>query len=185
MTADSTSPAPTSGNSSKTGMSSGAKKAIAAVAGIAVLVIAYFVLAAFLPRWWSIRVSNLADQTFTKGILWGLLFGIVCTLVPLLFFYSAVAGRKRKGAKFIAIASVVLAVVVAIPNLLTLSIVLGVSNAAHAGERTLDTEAPGFRGATAFGAVIAVVLFALLVFVIVRSGRRRALKKATKAAGKS
>ena len=69
--------------------------------------------------------------------------------------------------------AVILAVVTAIPNLLTLTIVLGTSNAAHAGERTLDTSAPGFRGATALGAIIAVVLVALLVFVVVRRSRRR------------
>jgi hypothetical protein len=175
MTAEATSPAPKSGSTAK-------RKAIVAGVGVVVLVVAYFVLAAFLPRWWSLRVADLATGTFHKGILWGLVFGVVCTLVPLLFFYSAWSGRKRRGAKFVAIVSVVLAVVTAIPNLLTLSIVLGGNNAAHAGERTLDTEAPGFRGATATGAIIAVVVFVLLAFVLVRAGRRRATKRAARSA---
>lgn len=150
------------------------RKAVLVLIGVVILVIAYFILAAFLPRWWSIRVSNLADQTFTKGITWGLVFGIVCTFLPLVFFWTAWAVRKRKGGKVSAIVAVVLAVATAVPNLLTLTIVLGSSNAAHAGERTLDTEAPGFRGATAAGAVIAIVLFAFLAFLYIRRGRRKA-----------
>ena len=52
------------------------------------------------------------------------------------------------------------AVLLAIPNLLTLGIVLGVGNAAHAGDRILDVEAPAFRGASLAGALIAVGLAA-------------------------
>ncbi|MCZ4521637.1 permease [Rhodococcus ruber] len=167
MTADPTTPAPS------TSSANWKRRGILVGAGIVLLLIAYFVLAAFLPRWWSLRVEELADRTFTKGILWGLLFGIVCTFAPLVFFWSAWSVRKGRAGKPLAIGSVILAVVTAIPNLLTLTIVLGTSNAAHAGERTLDTSAPGFRGATALGAIIAVVLVALLVFVVVRRNRRR------------
>lgn len=167
MTADPTMPAPS------TSSANWKRRAILVGAGIVLLLIAYFILAAFLPRWWSLRVEELADRTFTKGILWGLLFGIVCTFAPLVFFWSAWSVRKGRAGKQLAIGSVVLAVVTAIPNLLTLTIVLGTSNAAHAGQRTLDTSAPGFRGATALGAIIAVVLVALLVFVVVRRNRRR------------
>lgn len=160
-----------------TGRPSWINKAIVVAVAVVALVIAYLVLSAFLPRWWSIRVANLSDQAFSKGIFWGLVFGILSTLVPLLFFTAAWRVRKKRGGKVTAIASIVLAVAAAVPNLLTLSIVLGSSNAAHAGERTLDTEAPGFRGATALGAIIAVVLFAALVFLIVRGRRRRAQKR--------
>ena len=43
-----------------------------------VLVIAYFILAAFLPRWWAQRIASLANGSFSAGIAWGLLFGLVC-----------------------------------------------------------------------------------------------------------
>ncbi len=173
MTAEGTTPTTTT----TTGMPSWAKKSILIAVGVLALVIAYFILAAFLPRWWSIRVGNLSDQAFSKGILWGLTFGTLCTLVPLLLFTVAWAVRKRRGGKVVAIIALVLAVATAIPNLLTLSIVLGGNNASHAGERTLDTEAPGFRGASLVGAVIAIVLFALLTFVVVQGQRRRAQKR--------
>lgn len=174
MSVDGTTPVPAS-----TGKPAWVNKAILIAVGVVALIIAYFVLAAFLPRWWSIRVANLSDQAFSKGIFWGLVLGIACTLIPLLLFFAAWSVRRKRGGKVTAIVAVVLAVVVAIPNLLTLTIVLGGNNAAHAGERTLDTEAPGFRGATALGAVVAVVVFALLVFVVVRARRRRAAKRIT------
>lgn len=174
MTAEGNAPVGSSSSPAETGRPSWVNKAILVVVGIVALVIAYLILSAFLPRWWSIRVANLSDQAFSKGIFWGLVFGLVSTLLPLVLFSAAWRVRKKRAGKFTAIVSVVLAVVTAIPNLLTLSIVLGSSNAAHAGERTLDTEAPGFRGATALGAIIAVVLFAALVFFVIRGRRRRA-----------
>ena len=172
MTVDGTSPAP-----STTRRPRWVNKAIVIAIGVVALVIAYLILSAFLPRWWSIRVANLADQTFTRGIFWGLTFGIVCTVIPLALFAAAWLVRKRRGGKIGAIVLSILALLVAAPNLLTLSIVLGSNNAAHAGERTLDTEAPGFRGATALGFVLAIALFAFLTFVIVRARRRRAQKR--------
>ena len=45
--------------------------------------------------------------------------------------------------------------------------------AAHAAQRILDVNAPGFRGATLIGAIIAVVLFLLSTFAAVRSRRHR------------
>jgi uncharacterized membrane protein YccC len=64
------------------------------------------------------------------------------------------------------------AILLALPNLLTLGIVLGSGKAAHAGERTLDVDAPGFRGAT-LGAVIAAVI-AFLLWEYLMYSRRRA-----------
>ncbi|MDJ0392997.1 permease [Rhodococcus sp. G-MC3] len=172
MTIDGTTSVP-----ANTGRPGWVNRAILIAVGAVALIIAYFVLAAFLPRWWSIRVGNFSDQAFSKGIFLGLVLGIACTLVPLLLFFAAWSVRRKRGGKVSAIIALVIAVVVAIPNLLTLTIVLGSNNAAHAGERTLDTEAPGFRGATALGAVIAVVIFALLVFLIVRARRSRTQKR--------
>ncbi|WP_241665683.1 hypothetical protein [Prescottella subtropica] len=143
----------------KAGLPAWAKKAIWGAVVLAALVIAYFVLAAFLPRWWSQRVASLADGSFGRGITWGLLYGVLCTAVPLLFFYLAWRSRRRAHARIWVLSSVILGVVVAIPNLLTLTVVLGGSSAAHAGERVLDVSAPGFRGASLWGAIIGAALF--------------------------
>ena len=65
----------------------------------------------------------------------------------------------------------VVAIALAVPNLLTLWIVLGRSKAAHVGERTLDVEAPDFRWSTLIGAIIGAVLFGAVLYVL--SSRRR------------
>ena len=50
---------------------------------------------------------------------------------------------------------------------------LGNSKAAHAGERIFDVDAPGFRAATAFGAIGGAVAALLLVGASMRLSRRR------------
>ncbi|NMD60926.1 hypothetical protein EEB13_24575 [Rhodococcus sp. WS3] len=154
------------------GMPPWAKKAIMIGVAAVVLVITYFILAAYLPRWWSQRIASLADGSFSGGIAWGVMFGLVCTLVPLLFFRAIWQVRKRKHARPMQIGALVLGVIFALPNLLTLSIVLGNSNAAHAGERVLDVDGPGFRGASVLGAIIGVALFVGIVFLGYRYKKR-------------
>ena len=68
------------------------------------------------------------------------------------------------------------ALLIAAPNLLTLSIVLGVGNASHAGERTLDVEAPGFRASSLIGAVCASL--ALVALALLLRSRRRSREDA-------
>ncbi|PTR28805.1 hypothetical protein C8K36_103173 [Rhodococcus sp. OK519] len=158
----------------KSGLPPWARKAIWAGVIAVALVVAYFILAAFLPRWWAQSVGSLSSGSFSRGITWGLLYGVVCTGVPLLLFYFAWRSRHRAHARIWVISLLVLGVVVAIPNLLTLTVVLGNSSAAHAGERTLDVDAPGFRGASLWGAIIGTLLFAAAVFLHVRYRKRGA-----------
>lgn len=158
--------------SHKAGMPVWAKKAIWVAVILVALVVAYFVLAAFLPRWWSQRVGSLSSGSFSLGITWGLLYGILCTTIPLLLFYFAWRSRRREHAKAWVIGSVILGLVIAIPNLLTLTVVFGTNSAAHAGERTMDVDAPGFRGASLWGAIIGVLIFAAAVFLQRRYRKR-------------
>ncbi|WP_378739571.1 permease [Nocardia brasiliensis] len=151
---------------------------IGGLALLALLFIAYFILSAFIPRWWAQRVAEMVNGSFAKGIGWGLVFGGVCTVVPLFLLLFAVRVWGRRAGRFMAGAAVVVAALVAIPNLMTLTIVLGSSNAAHAGERILDVDAPAFRGATLAGALAAAAVFlAALFLVIMRWWRRRHPKK--------
>ncbi|MEU2258000.1 permease [Nocardia xishanensis] len=154
---------------------------IGGVVLVVVLVVTYLTLAAFIPRWWAQRIAEMVSGSFSKGIGWGFLFGAVCTIVPLLLLLFAVLMWRQRAGKFLAGAAVVLAVLVAIPNLMTLSIVLGNSSAAHAGERVLDVDAPAFRGACLAGAIIAALVFSGVVFFVVR-GRMRRKKAAEQSA---
>ncbi len=136
------------------------------------LVVAGFLGAAFLPRWWAHRIGAQAGGNFTAGIALGLFYGFFFTAVPLAVLRFAF--RKRRALKRWA-AMLVAALVLALPNLLTLGIVLGSGNAAHAGERTLDVDAPGFRNASLAGALVALAAFLLAEYLLV--SRRRARRR--------
>ncbi|MBF6455301.1 permease [Nocardia cyriacigeorgica] len=159
---------------------------IAGAVLVVVLIVAYLILAAFIPRWWAQRVGEMVNGSFSKGIGWGLVYGGLCTAIPLLLLLVAALVWRRRGGKVIAGGAVVLALVFAIPNLMTLTVVLGGNNAAHAGERIMDVDAPAFRGASLTGAIIAALIFLLVLFLVVRRGwRRRAEAKALVQSGGS
>jgi len=65
------------------------------------------------------------------------------------------------------------AVILALPNLMTLGIVLGRGNAAHAGDRILDVEAPAFRGGTFAGALLACLLVGFVLYLLLSRDRAR------------
>jgi hypothetical protein len=130
-------------------------RGVAVLVGLALLVALYFLAAAFLPRWWAQRVGDQVHGSFSAGILWGLFYGIVFSFFPLLLAWQV---RRRPLAWQVRIGMIVVALLLAIPNLLTLSIVVGVSRAASAGDRILDVDAPAFRGATLAGAIVGTVL---------------------------
>ncbi|WP_027503375.1 hypothetical protein [Rhodococcus sp. UNC363MFTsu5.1] len=158
----------------KAGMPGWARKVVAGLILAVVLVITYFILAAFLPRWWAQQAGALSSGSFTRGIAWGLMYGVLCTVVPLLLFYLAWRVRGRKHGRVVQVVAVILGIVAALPNLLTLTVVFGGNTAAHAGERILDVDAPGFRGASLVGAIIGALAFAVFVARSVSYRRRGA-----------
>lgn len=152
---------------------------IGVVAVIVALVVAYFILASFIPRWWAQRIATMSGHgSFAKGIWSGLGLGFFCTVIPLFLLMAVVAVWRRRAGRFLAGCAAVLALLVALPNLMTLTIVWGGSSAAHAGERVLDVQAPGFRGASLIGAIVAAAVFLFALFLRMR-GRWR-----TRQAGK-
>lgn len=150
-------------------------RAVLALVLIALAYIAYALSAAFFPRWWAQRVGDQAGGELSAGTLWGLFYGFVFTLIPLLVLAQMRRSFLNWTWRFIVLA---VAVVLATPNWLTLAVVLGNSKAAHAGERIFDVEAPGFRNASAIGAVTGLVVALALVGASIRlSGRRREVKE--------
>ena len=135
---------------------------------VALSVVALVAGGAFLPRWWSHRIADQARGSFTSGIGLGLFYGFAFTLLALVVLWFGVRRITSWKGRLILLA---VALLVASPNLLTVGIVLGPGGAAHAGERTLDVEAPGFRASSLIGAIVAVlVVFA--VGLLLRSRRR-------------
>ena len=152
------------------------RRGVLGILVLAVLIVLAFLGAAFLPRWWAHRVAHQVNGGMTTGIILGLFYGFVFTIVPL--FVALRAFRRRRSWK-VAAALAVLVILLAGPNLLTLGIVIGSGHAAHAGERTLDVDAPGFRGASLAGAIVAVLALTGIEYLLVsRRWQRRKLREA-------
>ena len=124
---------------------------------------------AFIPRWWAHRVGDQANESFTGGIMLGLFYGFVFTVLPLLLIIWGIR-RRRSGRMWLWILAG--SALLALPNIFTLGVVLGPGGAAHAGERTFDVNAPGFRNATLAGALLAVAAIGFIWYLL--SSRRRA-----------
>ena len=134
------------------------------------------IASATIPRWWAQRIGEQVGGSIVTGTLVGLFYGFVFTALPLLVLAVVAGWRRTPRATAVAVA---VALVLAIPNLMTLGIVLGTGNAAHAGERILDVEAPAFRGASLAGALIAVGMAGFVTFLIVSRRRARGAARDT------
>ena len=143
---------------------------------LVVLVLAVIVASATVPRWWAHRVGDQVDGSITQGTTLGLVYGFVFTFLPIVAIVLIL--RWRRTWKTV-LAAVLIGVVLALPNLMTLSIVVGRGNAAHAGDRTLDVDAPAFRGASLVGAIVAGLLLVFIGWLMV--SRDRAHSKARRA----
>ena len=146
------------------------RRAIWAGVVLIVILLGGLIASATVPRWWAQRIGDQVDGSITQGTLLGLFYGFVFTLVPLAVLVLIL--RWRSSWRWVVFA-VVLAAILALPNLMTLGIVLGRGNAAHAGDRILDVEAPAFRGGTLAGALLAGLLIAFVAYLIVSRGRAR------------
>jgi MFS family permease len=140
----------------------------AVVAGV--LLLGGIAGAAFVPRWWAHRIADQVGGSIAQGIVVGLVYGVLFSALPLLVLWLGF--RKRRSWKLWT-AFVVVAMLLALPNLLTLGIVVGGGSGAHAGERTLDVDAPGYRGAVLVGVLLVLALAALVGYQLVTGKRLR------------
>ncbi len=138
--------------------------------GLVLVVVSWFVGAAVMPRWWAQRIGDMVDGRITLGSVLGIFFGSAFTLLALFVLWMGV--RYRDSWRRAAL-TLVLAVLAASPNLLTLGIVIGDGSAAHAGERILDVDGPGFRGGTLVGTVMGVMLAFVVGFLAFSRGRNK------------
>lgn len=149
------------------------RRAILIAVAIVSLVAAWFFGGAVLPRWWAQRLGNVIDGRLIFGSILGLGMGFIFTALPM--FVIAAGWRWRKGLNR-AVLFFVLAAMLAMPNLATLGIVVGGGSAAHAGERILDVDGPGFRGGSLIGAVLGAI--AAIGIIALNGSRRRNKRKA-------
>ncbi len=144
------------------------RRVIVGAVSVGALVIAWVFAVTVIPRWWAQRIGDVIDGRLAFGSFVGVVVGLIFSLLPLLVLLAAWRFRRgwakgwRRSLMF-----VVIAAMLATPNLATLGIVIGNGNAAHAGERILDVDGPGFRGGTLFGVLTGVgigIAFAFLTW---------------------
>lgn len=151
-----------------------ANRVILIVVGVVVLILLALLAVAVVPRWWAQRIGDVADGRLLVGGSMGLVTGMVFTAAPLVFF--GVAGRHLRSIGK-ALAALTIGLLLALPNLITLAVVLGTGSAAHAGERILDVNGPGFRGGSLIGALLGALFGGWIVYLMWsrrRRGRRLA-----------
>ena len=126
-------------------------------AGLALLAVAFLVIRLFLPVWWATRIANQTQGSLSGGLLLGLTYGFVFTFIPLLIAWQVRYKKISWPWKWVIIG---VAVLVALPNLLTLGIYLNSSGAAQKARLMIDTSAIWFPSWSIGGAVAGLLLFA-------------------------
>lgn len=147
-----------------------ARKVAIVVVLVLVGYLVYKISAAYFPRKWAQYVGGLSNGELLRGSMWGVFFGFVFSFFPVLLLLQVRRGFLNWPWR---IAVALAAIALAVPNWLTLSVVAGASSAAHAGERIMDVEAPGFRGGTLAGVITGVTLALILAAITWNLGRRR------------
>ena len=71
-----------------------ARRALIGLGIIGFLIVAGFLAAAFIPRWWAHRVGDQVNGGITTGILIGLFYGFVFTALPLLGLWRGLRRRR-------------------------------------------------------------------------------------------
>jgi hypothetical protein len=147
------------------------RKLVVTAVAVGFVLLLGLIASATIPRWWAQRIGDQVDGSIVAGTLVGLFYGFVFTFLPLIVLAAVLRWRRTLRALVIATA---VAVLLAIPNLLTLGIVVGRGNAAHAGDRILDVEAPAFRGASLAGALLAAAIVLFVGYLVFSRDRARA-----------
>ncbi|WP_236581194.1 DUF4190 domain-containing protein [Rhodococcus sp. T7] len=145
------------------------------VIGVGATVVAVMVFLAlvfqFTARLWAQNVAGFTNGESATAVMCGVCIGAVCTLVAL---FSALIGSlswQRRGGPAVAVLALLLAFTISLPNIMTLTIVLGTGNASRAGVRILDMDAPGFLAAWKGAAIVGAGFYLVLTLVMGRTIR--------------
>ena len=142
---------------------------IVLVVALVLMVGITFFVANVLPVWWANLIGNQVDKNLASGVLLGLFYGSAFTFFPLLLIWQIRRPRISWPWKLVL---VVAAVLLAVPNLITLGIHLGTNAAAHNATRILGTEATWFGTWTAYGAVLGGLAFLALIWGVASYKRK-------------
>ena len=130
----------------------------------------YLAAVDFVPRWWARQVADQVVKSEVRGLAFGLGVGSIFTFVPLVVW----AQVRRSFFNWVwRIILTLVALALAAPNWLTLSVVFGTSSAADDGRAILRASAPGFRSGSAAGATVGVMLALIVIGTSLRLSQRR------------
>ena len=132
--------------------------------------LAYITAQDFLPRWWAEQIGMEVAADSTHGMILGLGLGAAFTFVPLLVLAQV---RRRVFSWAWRLIIALLAIVLALPNWLTVAVAVGTSRAAQDGRIIMTAEAPGFRNGSAIGAIVGVSLGLIVVGTSMRLSQQR------------
>jgi hypothetical protein len=143
------------------------QRRVAVWMGLAIaLVVIWLIGAAIIPRWWAHRITDVTDGRLVVGGLYGFFTGFVFTVLPLLALWIALRARRGRQSWKWWVGWLVVAAILALPNLMTLGIVLGGGDAARDGRAELNTEGNGFRLWSLIGAIVGALAVLLLVYLV-------------------
>lgn len=154
------------------------RKLLTLAIGAVLLVVSYVFVVSVLPRWWAQQVGDQVDGDLTTGGLLGFTYGFLAMFFPLLVL--GLVWRFGRRSVWAWILGGVVAALLATPNLVTLGIALGTGGSTHAADRTLDVEAPWFRGGMVVGVAVAVLLAAFVAYVVASRSRARSGERAAR-----
>lgn len=152
------------------------------VIALVTLLVIYAIATIFMPVWWATKISSHNAGSATGGWISGFSIGFVFTLIPILVLWQV---RYRKLSWRWRGVIAILAVVLALPNWLTLGIFWNPSDAAQKAQAILNTGATWFGGATLVGAISAAVIAMILVIIWLVFRRRGARIRVLEAQQKS
>lgn len=153
--------------------------------GVATALILFLIVYNLAPVWWARLIGDFTQEDFGRAVLVGLIVGFGFTLVPLMVLLLLM----YRSPVWLKIGLVVIAVLLAAPNLLTLWIQLDPTPATHAADRIMDTDAFGFSTSSAWGVGLGVVAFGFWAWLFVARRRNKkqiaTLKASAADAGRS
>lgn len=149
-----------------------ARTIIGAAAAI-VLVIAYFIASVTVPLAWATSIRDQTGGKLGNAIPLGMFYGFVFSFVPVLVGWQSHHKRLNKGVR---IALLVVAVLLTIPNLLTLAVLYGTTGSATDARSIWTTGGANWFGTWGQIFMVAGVVCAVAVIVLGRAWVRRGRK---------
>lgn len=148
-------------------------RTIVAVVAIVVLVLAYYIASVTVPLAWATSVRDQTGGKLGNAIPLGMFYGFVFSFVPVTVAWQA---RRRRLNKWVRVVVLVVAVLLTLPNLLTLAVLYGTTASAVDARSIWTTGGANWFGTWSQIFMVAGVVCAVAVIFLSRAWIRRGRK---------